>query len=109
MSTNAIPTWLMKLQKVWDRRETAGFYEIEEIVSQALSQAHKEGREEVIREIRVMGDVSKTGLFIDKKDWQEYSEECICQRLTDSRGKQSWIAVNKFCPIHSQHKKVRGK
>lgn len=41
MSTTAIPEWRRKLMDIWDRRDSAGFYELDELFTQERERAQE--------------------------------------------------------------------
>lgn len=49
MSITGMPEWLQKMQEVWRRRDTAGFYELQEIVESTIDLVERQTREEIER------------------------------------------------------------
>lgn len=41
--------WLIKLENIWDRKDTAGFYELKELFESEISKVRTEAEKEIIR------------------------------------------------------------
>lgn len=84
--TNSTPEWLMKLSELWERRDTAGFYEFEELFKKTIVGTKKETLEEAKEEIKTIWQ---------KGDWQletQYGENLLIEILDilKSGGKAQW-------------------
>jgi hypothetical protein len=92
MTTNSQPEWLIKLQDIWDRKDTAGFYELLSLCESIRAEALKE----------VEGIIGEDDIKVENKDddeetWcdtcgnyygGEYSTECECDTRNALRKEQ---------------------
>ncbi len=51
MTTTTMPEWKRKLMDIWDRRNTAGFYELDELMEEIKKQQHEHTLEMVEKEV----------------------------------------------------------
>lgn len=49
MSTMGKPEWMIELEKFWDRRDTAGFYELVEIIKNVEQETRESIKNDIVQ------------------------------------------------------------